>query len=63
MLVETSSEVTDSNMVMTAKEVHSINNNNSDINVQVLDLPAHGTVEDGKLKTELLLLYLRRLRK
>ena len=30
-LVETSSEVTDSNMEMAAKEIQSISNNNSDI--------------------------------
>ena len=62
-LVERSSEVTDSNMEMTAKEVHSISNLIETLNLQVLVLTAHGTVEGGKLEKELLLAKLRRLGK
>ena len=62
-LIERSSEVTDSNMEITAKEVHSISNLIETLNLQVLVLTAHGTVEGGKLEKELLLAKLRRLGK
>ena len=50
-------------MEMTAKEVHSISNLIETLNLQVLVLTAHGTVEGGKLEKELLLAKLRRLGK
>ena len=51
-LVETPSEVTDSNMEIAVKEVHSIRTNNRDIK----SADTHGTVDVGNVKKELLLL-------